>query len=58
MHLVQLPCRLDGCDHVVTSIDYGSRDVSDGVHIVEEEAVLFHPPTMDHVMADKEKHTK
>ena len=58
MYLMQLPCGLDGRDHVVTSIDYGSRDVSDGVYVVEEEAVFFHPPAMDHVMADKEKQTK
>ena len=55
MYLVQLPCGLDGCDHVITSVDYGSRDVSDGVYVVVEEAVFFHSPAMDHVMAVKEK---
>ena len=51
---MQLPGSLDWRDHVIPSVHYRSGDMPDGVYAIEEEAILSHPATMDHVVTGKE----
>ncbi len=53
VHLMQLPGRLEGCDNVIATLDDGTRDVSNYVHVIQQLFIRAEETSIHKIMAER-----